>query len=148
MATTSRCHHLFPYARKGLAKYFFPLRMSMEPCPKEATYRRARRHQARRTDRLSVFEPHSSLNKGRAHNITYGGSHDHGSIERGDQHIETLVTTRPWLVNTRDISIQSRHEKSLETEVNTIWSNDEPHFNQYGPPVFTRGGQRNGLSYH
>lgn len=110
-------------------------------------------YQTRGNDRLSVFAPYSALNKGRVRNITYGGAHDHGAIERGDHHLETIVPVRPFLVNTRDISIDTRHNKAWDTDVYTIGRNGEPHFNQYGPPVFMKGnttgnsGRRNGLSY-
>ena len=105
-------------------------------------------YETRGNDRLSVFAPYSSLHKGRVHNITYGGANENGAIERGPHHIETILTARPFLVNTRDISIDTRHNKAWDTEVPTIGRSGEPHFNQYGPPVFVKaGGRRNGLSY-
>ena len=51
-------------------------------------------YQTRGNDRLSVFAPYSALNKGRVRNITYGGAHDHGAIERGDHHLETILTCK------------------------------------------------------
>ena len=54
--------------------------------------------------KLDPYHPYSSTNKGRTRNFQYSGKHDNGLIERGDDKLSTLVTTRPWLFNTMDVS--------------------------------------------
>ena len=69
---------------------------------------------------LNPADPYSSMNKGRVRNFTYGGAHDNGLVEKGDHHLSTLVTTRPWLMNTIDVSPVTRHNKPWNTQVETI----------------------------
>ena len=78
-------------------------------------------------------------------NFQYGGAHHDGLIEKGDHTLSTLVTTRPWLVNTPDVSPVTRHDKPWDTPVLTIGRQFELHHCAYGPPVY--GGRRNGLAY-
>lgn len=70
---------------------------------------------------------------------TYGGQHHHGLIEKGDNHLSTLVTSRPWLVNTYDISPVTRHNKNWDVKPELLGRIYEPHFKAYGP---TLGGRR------
>lgn len=85
---------------------------------------------------LDTANPYSSVNKGRYRNFTYGGAHHNSLTERGDDKISTLVTNRPWLVNTHNVSPVTRHNKPWSTPVVTISRQYEPHFKEFGPPVF------------
>ena len=97
---------------------------------------------------LNPADPYSSMNKGRVRNQTYGGAHHNSLTERGDHHISTLVTNRPWLMNTYDVSPVTRHDKPWNTPVTTVGRLYEPHFKQYGPPIYSKSGHsRSGFAY-
>ena len=97
---------------------------------------------------LNPADPYSSMNKGRVRNHTYGGAHHNSLTERGDNHISTLVTNRPWLMNTYDVSPVTRHDKPWNTRVTTVGRLYEPHFKQYGPPIYSKSGHsRSGFAY-
>ena len=90
--------------------------------------------------------PYSSFPKSHlGRNFQYGGAHSNGLIEKGDETLSTLVTSRPWLINTADVSPVTRHDKPWNTPVLTIGRQFEPHHNQHGPPVYN--GRRNGIAY-
>ena len=61
--------------------------------------------------KLDPYHLYLSTNKGRTRNHQYGGKHNNGLVERGDDKLSTLVTTRPWLFNMMDISPVMQHSK-------------------------------------
>ena len=79
---------------------------------------------------LNPADAYSSMNKGRVRNFTYGGAHHNGLVEKGNHHLWALVTMRPWLINTMDVSPVTRHNKPWNTQVETIGRLYEPHFKQ------------------
>ena len=85
---------------------------------------------------LNPADPYSSTNKGRFKNFTYGGAHHNSLTERGDDSISTLVTNKPWLMNTYDVSPVTRHDKAWDTPVVTVGRLYEPHFKHHGPPIY------------
>ena len=90
--------------------------------------------------KLDPFHPYSSTNKGRTRNHQYGGKHDNGLVERGDDKLSTLVTTRPWLFNTMDVSPVTRHTKPWDIKPEEVGRLYEPHYKRYGPTL--PGGRR------
>ena len=91
--------------------------------------------------KLDPYGRYSSVNHLKSHNKSgnYGGGHIHGLIEKGDHHLSTLVTSRPWLVNTYDISPVTRHTKPWGVEPALASRTFEPHHRRFGP---TLGGRR------
>ena len=89
---------------------------------------------------LDPSPPYSSTNKGRTRNFQYGGKHNNGLIERGDDKLSTLVTTRPWLINTMDVSPVTRHTKPWDIKPEEVGRLYEPPYKRYGPTL--TGGRR------
>ena len=96
--------------------------------------------------KLDPYHLYSSTNKGRMRNHQYGSKHNDSPIEQGDDKLSMLVTTRPWLFSTMDVSPVTQHTKPWDIKPEEVGRLYEPHYKHYSL-MLTGGRQPSVRSY-